>query len=175
LTEPAILETQRLLLREFTLDDAPAFLRMCTDPEITRYTGDPGTMTTLDDARAGLLARPIADYARHGFGRLACVLKASNEVIGFAGLEYLDDLGEVDIGYRFFPEYWGQGLATEAAFPLLDDGFTRLKLPRILGLVHPENAASVRILQKLGMAYVETFEYFGCRTAKYVIDRTQGD
>lgn len=165
----AILETPRLLLREFTLDDAPAFLRMCTDPQVIRYTGDPAAIETLDDARACILARPIADYAKHGYGRWACVLKSSGDVIGFVGLKYLDDLGEVDLGYRFFPAHWGQGFATEASRPTIEHGFTRLKLPRILGLVDPENVASARVLQKVGMTYVETFDYCGRLTAKYQI------
>mgnify|MGYP002784813267 CR=1 FL=1 len=164
-----ILETPRLILREFTLDDAPALLRMCSEPAIIRYTGDPPTVTTLDDARANMLARPLADYAKHGYGRWACVLKETGEVIGFAGLKVLDDLNEVDLGYRFFPEHWGKGLATEAARPVLDYGFTRLKLPRIIALAEPENVASVRVLEKLGMAYAGTMEYRGCTVAKYVL------
>lgn len=164
-----IFETPRLLLREFTLDDAVPFLRLCADPDIIRYTRDPGAVKTLDDARACLLARPIADYAKHGYGRWACVLKSSGEVIGFVGLKYLDDLREVDLGYRLFPEHWGQGFATEASRPTLEYGFARLKLPRILGLVDPENVASVRVLQKLGMTYVETIEDVGDPIAKYQI------
>src|ERR1051325_41813 len=166
-----IIETPRLLLRQFTLDDAAAFLRLGSDPQIIRHTGDPGTLKTLDDARMVLTTRPIADYQKHGYGRWACVLKSSQEVIGFAGLKYLDDLDEVDIGYRFFPEFWGQGLATEASRPAVEYGFTQLKLPRIIGLVDPDNTASVRVLQKLGLTYVETFDYRGIRTAKYLIDQ----
>ena len=165
-----MLETDRLLLREFTLDDAAVYFRLCTDPEITRYIGKFG-MATLDDARASLLERPIADYRKHGYGRLACVLKSTGLVIGFAGLKYLDELRDVDIGYRFVPEYWGMGLATEAGRPLIDYGFNQLKLPRILGLVDPENAASVRVLQKLGLSFVEMIEYFHSQVAKYEIIR----
>lgn len=162
--------TERLLLREFTFDDVEPFHQLCTHPEVTRYTGDAGMVKTLDEARANLRDRPLADYQKHGFGRLACVLKSSGLVIGFAGLKYLDDLGAVDIGYRFLPAYWGQGLATEACRPILADGFARLKLPRILGLVEPENVTSVRVLVKLGLRYDATIDYRGCTVAKYVID-----
>src|SRR5438067_2469193 len=121
------IETDRLLLREFTLDDAQAFYQMCTDSAVTRYTGDAG-MTSIEEARAGLLARPIADYQKHGYGRWACVLQESGLVIGFAGLKFLDDLREVHIGYRFLPAYWGKGLATEACRPTMSFGFEVLKL-----------------------------------------------
>lgn len=168
-----LLETPRLLLRPFTLDDAEIFLRLGTDPEIIRYTGDPGGMKTLEDARATILARPLNDYATYGYGRLACVLKSSGQVIGFNGLKFLTDLGETDLGYRLVPECWGMGLATEGARAALEHGFNELKLPRILGLADPANLASVRILQKLGMRYVETFEYGGHTAAKYVIDRPE--
>ena len=164
------LETVRLVLREFALDDLEAFFQLCTNPEVVRYTGDGGLITNLEQARAGMLARPIADYRKHGFGRYACVLKSNEQVIGFAGLKYLDDLDAVDLGYRFLPAYWGIGLATEASRAALDDGFARLKLPRILGLVDPENVASVNVLEKLGLRYVEMIEYHSSQVAKYAID-----
>lgn len=165
------IETPRLLLREFTLDDAAVFLRLGSDPQITRYTGDGGKMKSLDDARASLLARPIADYQKHGYGRWAVVLKSTGEVIGFAGLKYLDELAEVDIGYRLLPEYWGQGFATESSRQAIEFGFQKLKLQRILGMVELANVASVRVLEKLGLTFVEMAEYFGARVAKYVIER----
>src|SRR5580698_2521943 len=103
-----ILETDRLLLREFVLDDVEEFFRMVSDPDVTRYTGDGGK--TLEDARKGLEERVFQDYVKHGYGRWAAVFKLTGKVIGFAGLKYLDDVGEVDLGYRFFKEYWGKGL-----------------------------------------------------------------
>jgi RimJ/RimL family protein N-acetyltransferase len=172
LSNPIVLETPRLRLRQFTLDDAEVFLRLGSDPEIIRYTGDPG-LKSLDEARASMLARPLADYAKYGYGRLACVLKSSGAVIGFNGLKYLDDLKETDLGYRLLPEYWGMGLATEAARAALDFGFHELRLPRIIAMAVPENAASVRVLQKLGMTFVEMIEQHGDRVAKYAIDPSQ--
>lgn len=165
-----MIETERLLLREFTLDDAEVYLTLCSHPLITRHVGGPA-MTTLDEARASLLERPIADYRKHGYGRLACVLKSTGAVIGFAGLKYLDDLCDVDIGYRYLPEYWGKGLATEAGGPLIEYGFKQLQLPRILGLVDLDNIASARVLEKLGLTFVEMIEYFDSQVAKYAIVR----
>jgi RimJ/RimL family protein N-acetyltransferase len=163
-----VLETPRLILREFVVDDAEAFYELNSDPEVTRYTGD-GGVRSVDEAREGLLTRPIANYAKHGFGRLACVLKESGRLIGFAGLKYLDELNEVDIGYRLMKAYWGQGLATEASRAVLDDGFQRLGMTRILGLVDPANVASVRVLLKLGLKPDGEAICFGQKAAKYLI------
>jgi RimJ/RimL family protein N-acetyltransferase len=166
----SILETERLLLREFDEGDVAPFYLMGSDPAVIRYTGDPaGGLTSLEHALEVLRSRPLADYRNHGYGRWACVLKASGEVIGFAGLKYLADMQEVDIGYRLLPAYWGQGLATEAARAVLDYGRTRLGLGRIIGLVDPENVASVRILEKLGLTPDGQVELQGKRFVRYVL------
>lgn len=164
-----ILETERLVVREFRLDDVEAFFELCTNPDVIRYTGDRG-VANLEQARGYLANYPMADYRKHGFGRWACVLKSNGLVIGFAGLKWLDELQDVDIGYRFLPAYWGIGLATEASRPVIEYGFTRCKLPHILGLVDPENVASVRVLEKLGMRFIEMIDYQSFPVAKYVID-----
>jgi RimJ/RimL family protein N-acetyltransferase len=166
------LETERLLLREFGLDDLAAFYELGTDPALTRFTGGVA-LKDMDEAREVLLARPLADYRKHGFGRWACVLKSSGRIIGFAGLKYLEDLGEVDLGYRLLPAYWGLGLATEASRAVLDHGFGPLGLEEIIGLVDPENRPSVRVLEKLGFRLLGMVEYELPQTAKYSIDSAQ--
>lgn len=146
------LETPRLLLRPFTLDDAAAYFPLVSDPEINRYTGqDP--VADIEGARAILRDYPLRDYAVHGFGRHAVVEKSSGEVVGFCGLKRLVDLGEVDIGYRFIQRTWGLGYATESAREALRWGREELKLARIVGLVVPGNDASVHVLGKLGLVY----------------------
>jgi RimJ/RimL family protein N-acetyltransferase len=170
-----MIETERLILREFTLDDAEAYFPLVTHPAITRYTGDRGLVNTLEEARASLHDRPIAEYRKFGYGRLACVLKSTGHVIGFAGLKYLVDLDEVDIGYRFLPEHWGQGIATEACHPLMQYGFETLNLERIIGLVEPDNTASVRVLEKLGLHHAGMIDYRGSSVAKYVRTRPPAD
>jgi RimJ/RimL family protein N-acetyltransferase len=157
-----VLETERLLLREFDEGDAGPFYVLGSDPAVTRYTGDPGGgVASAEHALEVLRSHPLADYRRYGFGRWACVHKASGGVIGFAGLKYLDDLREVDIGYRLLPAYWGLGLATEAGRAVLGYGFTRLALRRVIGLVAPENLASVRVLEKLGLTFEGMVEFRG--------------
>jgi ribosomal-protein-alanine N-acetyltransferase len=166
-----ILETERLLLREFDEGDAAAFYVLGSDPAIIRYTHEPGGgLTSVAQALEVMRARPLADYAKHGFGRLACVHKRDGIVIGFAGLKYLDDLREVDVGYRFLPTYWGLGLATESGRAVLADGFGRLGLSRIIGLVDPENVASARVLTKLGLRPDGTAACGGVQAVRYVIE-----
>jgi RimJ/RimL family protein N-acetyltransferase len=165
-----VLETERLLLREFDEGDAGPFYALGSDPAIIRYTGDPGGgLKSVEHALEILRTRPMADYRKYGFGRWACVHKASGEVIGFAGLKYLDDLGEDDLGYRFLPAYWGLGLATEAGRAVLEYGFTRLGLSRIIGLVVPDHGASVRVLEKLGLSFEAMVRYWEQNLARYAI------
>lgn len=165
-----ILETDRLVLREFTVADAEAFFLLNSDPEVIRYTGDPG-VRDVAEARTVLLERPIADYQKHGYGRWACIDKATGELIGFAGLKYLDELQDVDLGYRLRAAWWGRGLATEASRAVVDYGFQTLGLPHVLGLVDPENPRSVRVLDKLGFRYEGMIDYWSQRVARYVLDK----
>lgn len=162
-----ILQTDRLLLREFVLDDLEAFFRLVSDPDVTRYTGDGGK--TLEEARIGLQERLFQDYRKHGYGRWAVVYQSTGKVIGFAGLKYLDDVGEVDLGYRFFKEHWGQGLATEASRAVLAYGFDVLRLQRIIGIADIDNKASIRVLEKVGFRFEKFTTYQDHEVAWYVL------
>ncbi len=145
--------TDRLVLREFVDADAEALHRLRTDPQVMRWTGEPPLTGGIEAARAAIADYP--DFREHGFGRWACELRETGAVVGFCGLKFLDDLGEVDIGYRFVPEHWGRGLATESARACLEYGFGPLALPKIIAMVLPGNAGSIRVLDKLGMERVE--------------------
>ena len=175
-----IIETDRLLLREYVEEDAEAFFKLNSDPEVLRFVPDKALLN-VEQARQILIDHPIADYRKHGFGRGACILKSTGEQIGFGGLKYLEELGEVDVAYRFMPTQWGQGLATEAALAAVRFGFDKLRLKSaagrirrvrtIIGLVMPENLASVRVLEKTGLRYAETVTFWGNQFSKYVITR----
>lgn len=149
-------ETEQLILRPFTTDDVRPFLRMISEPEVVKYTGG-GVSTNLSDEETIELMNkaPIGDYEAYGYGRHAIVYKENNEVIGFTGLKYLDELKETDLGYRMFPEYWGKGLATESCWPMLEYAFDDLKLPALIGIAMPENHASCHVLEKVGMTFIE--------------------
>lgn len=140
-------ETHRLTHRAFEPDDADVFYRLNSHPDVMRYTCE-DMLPSEAAARRAILDYP--DFREHGFGRWACVLKSTGQVIGFCGLKYLPEFDSVDVGYRFFPEYWGQGIATEACHASVAFGFSELNLPIILGFVKAENRASRRVLEKVG-------------------------
>ena len=165
-----MLETPRLILREYTAEDAEDFFRLNSDPDVMRYVPDEPTQSVAD-ARAILVSRPAADYRERGFGRWACILKATGEHIGFCGLKYLPEIDGVDLGFRFLPGHWGKGLATEAATACLEYGFGKLALSEIVGFAEPENHASNRVLEKVGMKFTGVVRLFDCEMRRYVIRR----
>lgn len=160
--------TERLVHRAMTVEDAAALHALNSDPEVMRYTGEP-PMGSVEEARRAIAEYP--DFETVGFGRWGCVLKDTGAMIGFCGLKHLPDLDEVDIGFRFLPEYWGRGLGTEAARATLAFGFATIGLERIIGLVMPENGASVRVLEKIGMNEDGELDYDGVRAVRYHITR----
>jgi len=161
-------ETDRLLIREYVEEDAEVFFELNSNPEVSRFVPDK-PLLNVEQARQILIDHPIADYRKHGFGRGACILKSTGEQIGLAGLKYLEELGEVDVAYRLLPTHWGQGFATEAALASVRFGFASLGLKRILGLVMPENIASVRVPEKTGLRYLESVTFRKKQFSKYVI------
>ncbi|HXK17900.1 MAG TPA: GNAT family N-acetyltransferase [Polyangiaceae bacterium] len=153
MTEPKVTgETERLLLRWFTSDDLVAFHELGSNPQIIRYLGNQ-PFASLDAARETLTTAPLKDYATYGYGRFACVWKETEQVVGFCGPKFLPDMGEVDLGYRFLPSFWGMGLATESSRAVVDYARGELGLQRLVGWVHPDNVASARVLTKLGFSF----------------------
>lgn len=161
--------TERIEHRAFTLDDCEAFYRLNSHPQVMRFTGEP-PLKSLEEARQAIADYP--DFETVGYGRWACVLKETRTVIGFCGLKYLPDLDEVDVGFRFLPEYWGKGIATETCSACIEFGFDTLKLDRILGLALPENGASIRVLEKCGMSRQGEITYDGEHALRYEILRS---
>lgn len=157
-------ETKRLRHRAFVAGDAEAFYALNGDPEVMRLTGE-ALVPSLQAAAEAIANYP--DFDEIGYGRWACVLKDTGRVIGFCGLKYLQDLGAVDVGYRFLPQYWGRGLATEACKASLEFGFHQLRLDQIIGLVIPQNFASIRVLEKAGMKSTGEFLYDGILARRY--------
>jgi len=145
------IDTGRMILRHFTADDVEAMLAMNNHPEVIRYVGNK-PMTSLDEARRALENGPLRDYATRGFGRFAVVWKATGEVIGFNGVKFIAELGQVELGYRLLRPYWGMGLATEGALASIEYARDVLQLERLIGLVHPDNSASANVMRKMGFA-----------------------
>lgn len=152
-----IIETERLLLREITLNDKEVMLKLHGDPQVQKYTGDP-LIDSIEQMEKVIKTR-IKNYEKYGYGRWATFLKNELQFIGWAGLAYLPEFNETDLGYRFLPKYWGKGFATEASRAILTYGFEQLLLSRIIGISMKENKASINILEKVGMQFEKLSPY----------------
>jgi RimJ/RimL family protein N-acetyltransferase len=164
-----VLETERLLVREFVENDAEAFFAFNGDPDVMRYTGEPPSESVEQVWR---MIRDYPDYREHGYGRWAVVYKPDDRIVGFNGLKYLDDLKEVDLGYRFRSDYWGRGIATESSLAIVRYGFETLGLDHIIGLVMPENTPSIHVLKKLGMTYAGMVHYCHTQVQRWTLKGT---
>jgi len=147
-----ILETKRLLLREFTQDDAPFILELVNDPAWLQFIGD-RNVHTLAEAKSYLQTGPIDSYHRFGFGLYLVQLQADDVPIGMCGLIKRPSLPDVDIGFAFLPQYTGKGYAFEAATAVLTYAKTKLKLKRIVAITAVNNDRSIKLLEKLGFHY----------------------
>ncbi len=147
-----VLETDRLILRRFTVEDAPFILALLNDPAWIKYIGDRG-VRTIDDARANILNVHIATYERLGFGFYLTERKADGTPIGLCGLIQREGLDDVDIGFAFLPQFCGAGYALEAATATMAYGKNNLKRTRIVSITSRDNASSIKLLEKLGLKY----------------------
>ena len=144
------LQTLRVDLREFTPDDFDDLLRLDSDPRVTKYVnaGKPMSRTEVEAA----LARVIRYYRSvHGLGVWHATRRDTGAFIGWYCLKYCPPTCDVEVGYRLLPNAWGQGFATEGATELLRYGFDDLGLDMIIGVTHPDNRASQRVLVKSGL------------------------
>jgi len=147
-----ILETERLLVRQLSLEDAPFILQLVNEPSFIQNIGDRG-VRTLADAEKYIENGPVASYARNGFGLCLVTLKESSESIGMCGLIKREALEDVDIGYAFLPKFWSKGYAFEAAQAFKQYAREVIGLTRLVAIVDPNNQGSIRVLEKLGMAF----------------------
>jgi len=147
-----ILETPRLILRQFTEADAPLILSLNSDPEILKYLHEP-TLKTVEEAEKVLQDIILPQY-KNKLGRWAIHTKEGMDFIGWCGLKCRPEIDEIDLGYRLVQNAWGKGFATEAAQHSLEHGFTKLNLKLITGRAHIENIASIKVLEKIGMDYI---------------------
>jgi len=147
-----ILETERLILRQLRLDDAEFIFELLNDPSFIQNIGD-RNIRTVDNARSYIVNGPVASYAKHGFGLYLVVLKETAESIGMCGLIKRDGLEDVDIGYALLPSYWSKGYAVEAAQATKAYAKDVIGLKRIVAIVDPANAGSIRVLEKIGLRF----------------------
>jgi RimJ/RimL family protein N-acetyltransferase len=147
-----ILETERLILRQLTQDDAEFILVLLNDPSWIQNIGD-RNIRTMDDARSYIEKGPVASYSKNGFGLCLVVLKETNESIGMCGLIRRENLEDVDIGYALLPRFWSKGYAVEAARAVKEYAKDVVGLKRMVAIVDPANEGSIRVLEKIGLHY----------------------
>jgi len=152
-----VLETERLRLQRFTADpeESEFALRLLNEPSYLENIGDKG-VRTLEQAARYLREGPIQSYELHGHGLYLVVLKESRQLVGICGLLKRDQFKDADLGYAFLPEFWSRGFAFECASAVRDYGQRTLGMSRIIALVNPTNAPSIKLLKKLGFSFTET-------------------
>ena len=152
--------TERLMLRKLTNEDLDNIFLLDSNPEVMKYVGVPPTTEKGESAR--MLENIINQYQNNGTGRLAVIEKETSQFIGWSGIKLLTDevngLKNVyELGYRFLPEFWGKGYATESALASLDLGFNQLNAEKIYAYADIDNQSSNHILTKLGFENKGTF------------------
>jgi len=142
-----ILQTERLFLRHYTLDDVDGLLEIFSDPVAMKYYPSTKTIQQTEN----WIKWNLESYQSNGFGLWAVVLKDNDEFIGDCGItqQSVDDKQETEIGYHIKRVHWGRGLATEAAKACLDYGFSVLNLRRLVSIVDPNNIASRKVADRI--------------------------
>lgn len=144
------IRTARLTIRRFRLADGAFIVQLVNQPSWLQWIGN-RNVHTLDDAETYLSSGPLSMYERYGLG--LCGVELAGKLIGMAGLIKRSPEAEIDLGYAFLPEYWGQGYATEVAQALLNYAINTLKLPRIIATTQLENQQSIKVLERIGMQF----------------------
>ncbi len=147
-----VAQSPRLVLRQLTLDDLDDLAAIYADPIVMRFFG---STYTYESTKQWLEERVFKCYEQRGWGLWATIYKIDNKLIGRCGLipQLVDGQEEIEIGYLLAKEYWGMGLATEAACISRDYGFEKLQANRLISLIYPDNIASQKVAKKVGLTY----------------------
>jgi RimJ/RimL family protein N-acetyltransferase len=165
-----VLNTPRLLLEPFADAHLEGLYAMNRLPEVMRYIS--GAPETREQTQAGI-ARVQAAWAAWGYSWWALIDRASGRVAGAACLQHLDrDRTQPhELGWRLHPDFWGQGLATEAAKQIAHHAFEVVQAPELVAIRHPDNLASAKVMERLGMAYRRMGRWFDEDLALHGITR----
>ena len=170
------IETERLILRKLTEDDVEGMFELDSDPDVHRFLGNNPLKSVEQSLEAIKLIQE--QYITNKIGRWAVIEKVSGDFMGWSGLKLNTHIVNNhqnfhDIGYRFIKRFWGKGYATESALPWLNYGFNTLNIEVIYGLADIANAGSNNVLTKLGLEFIEEFDYDGIRHNWYKLSREQ--
>ncbi len=158
-TQIPTFQTVSLTLRPLRETDAPILHRIYQMKGVLAYF--PTTVPPPLEKVGRWIASQEKHWLEHGYGNWGITPQGATEIVGWAGLQFLPELDETEVGFLLSSEYWGKGYATEAALAALQFGFDRIRLDHIIALVHPDNRASQRVIQKCGMDYLETIPLWG--------------
>jgi len=153
------------------MDDLDRVAELLGDPDVMRYM--PGDEPWPRDKAEKELRGIIAEWGERGYGRWAVVDDADGAMIGWCGLGYLKELDETEVAYILDRDYWNRGYATEGSMASLRYGFGEAGLERIVALAFPENAASRRVMEKLGMSFEGVIHIWKLDLVKYSITREE--
>jgi ribosomal-protein-alanine N-acetyltransferase len=151
MNNPIILETERISFRRLSMDDLDNLFTLYHSPDVRRYYSE--GIPNYEETRRELEWIVDECYPKYGFGMWATIYKETGKFIGRCGLCPMDIEGkeEIEVAYMLSREYWGQGLATEAAQAILRYGFEQVGLTRLISVINPDNIASARVAEKIGM------------------------
>lgn len=166
-----ILETARIRLREYRHDDLDDLAAMFADEEHMRFYPRP---KTRDEALAWIDWN-LGLYEKHGFGLWVMESRATAEFLGNCGLtpQTVEGVTDVEVGWHTKRSHWNQGLATEAARACLDRAFSEIGLKRVISIIRPENIASARVAENIGMHPEKTASHGGFPHVIYAIERAR--
>lgn len=164
-----VIETERLLLRTYKTQDLETVYLLCSDPDVTHFFSVEFSVKREDVLAS--LPRRTERWRTQGFGQFGVFEKNSEKLIGYCGMQYLEDSTVVEIYYGLFKEYWKKGLATEAAKAVLRFAFDELNLPQVVAVTHPKNLSSHKVLRKLGMTRGEDAEFYNTEAAYFFLSR----
>ena len=166
-----MIETENLIIRKFTLDDLDWLIEMRVDPNVNKYLG--GTRMQNPEAITKRLQFYMDCYEKFGFGQCAMIWKETGEMIGASGLQPLEDTGEIEVGYSLMKKFWRMGLGFECAQAWLDYGFEKAGMERIVAVADADNTGSWRIMEKCGMSFEKTAEFYGMQCKFYAISKDE--
>jgi ribosomal-protein-alanine N-acetyltransferase len=158
-------QTSRLTLRPLQLKDAHTLQGIYQSEGVLRYFPNPSP-PPLERVERFILSQ-LSHWEQHGYGNWGIQLVDGGEIIGWAGLQFLPELNETEVGFLLDRPYWGKGYATEAALASLRFGYENAGLSQIIALVHPENVASIHVIEKCGMDYIDTLVLWGIELRRY--------
>jgi RimJ/RimL family protein N-acetyltransferase len=163
------IQTAHLTLCPLQPEDAQVLLRVYQVEGVLQYF--PNTTPPPFEKVQKFIAGQEKHWAEYGYGNWGIRPAGERQIVGWAGLQYVSELDETEVGYLLNRPFWGKGYATEAARASLQFGFENLGFDHIIALVHPDNLGSRRVLEKCGMIYIENKVLWGLEMRRYRLEK----